>query len=215
MTALAPDGAVIVLDRDGTLIDVVRDEETGFVGVAFHPSHVRLLKGVAEGLRALAAAGYRFALATNQPGPAKGQFSREAVAATNAALLARLDAEGIRVEHVAVCLHHEVGGTGGDPTLVRSCECRKPKPGLIVESLAALGGRPERSWMIGDSVGDIRAGLAAGVRTAMVFDTKRCELCPLRDACAPQGVTPTPDVHGANLVRIAERILADTARVSS
>ncbi len=72
-TALRPG---VILDRDGTLIDVVRDDETGTVSVAFHPDQLRLLPGVVEGLKLLAAAGYGFALATNQPGPAKGQISR-------------------------------------------------------------------------------------------------------------------------------------------
>jgi D-glycero-D-manno-heptose 1,7-bisphosphate phosphatase len=76
----------ILLDRDGTLVDVVRDEELGVVNVAFHPSQLRLLQGVVEGLRLLRDAGYVFGIATNQPGPAKGQISIEAVARTNLAL---------------------------------------------------------------------------------------------------------------------------------
>jgi len=64
------DGRLALLDRDGTLIDVVRDEETGTLTTAFHPSQIRLLDGVVEGLRVLVDAGYRLAIATNQPGPA-------------------------------------------------------------------------------------------------------------------------------------------------
>jgi hypothetical protein len=78
---------VAILDRDGTIIDVVRDEETGAISVAFHPSQLRLLSGAVEGLRALQGAGYALAIATNQPAPAKGQFSADAVARTNDALV--------------------------------------------------------------------------------------------------------------------------------
>ena len=53
-----------LLDRDGTLIDVVRDEETGTITTAFHPNQLRLLEGVVEGLTALVEAGYLLAIVT-------------------------------------------------------------------------------------------------------------------------------------------------------
>ena len=80
----------VIVDRDKTLIDVVRDEEIGAISVAFHPAQLRLLPGVLDGLGRLRDAGYAIAVATNQPGPAKGQFSRAAVERTNAALVALL-----------------------------------------------------------------------------------------------------------------------------
>ena len=81
---------VAILDRDGTIIDVVRDEETGAIAVAFHPTQLRLLSGAVEGMRALQDAGFVLAIATNQPAPAKGQFSADAVRRTNDALVALL-----------------------------------------------------------------------------------------------------------------------------
>ena len=71
-----------ILDRDGTIIDVVRDEESGAISVAFHPKQLRLLAGAVEGMRALQDAGFTLGIATNQPAPAKGQFSADAVRAT-------------------------------------------------------------------------------------------------------------------------------------
>ncbi len=120
---------VAILDRDGTLIDVVRDEETGTIGVAFHPSQLRLLDGALEGMRALQDAGYVLAIATNQPAPAKGQFSVDAVRRTNDALVGLLRERGVRIDAVEVCMHHPKGGAGGDASLVRDCACRKPNPG--------------------------------------------------------------------------------------
>src|SRR5262249_9344458 len=99
-----------LLDRDGTLIDVVRDEETGVITTAFHPNQLRLLDGVISGLSALARAGYSLAIVTNQPGPAKGHFKADAVRRTNDALLAMLAESGITVSHVGVCMHHPQGG---------------------------------------------------------------------------------------------------------
>ncbi|HZU84900.1 MAG TPA: HAD-IIIA family hydrolase [Polyangiaceae bacterium] len=192
-----------ILDRDGTIIDVVRDEETGAIGVAFHPAQLRFLQGAVEGMRALADAGYTLALATNQPAPAKGQFSADAVRRTNAALLEKLEREGVRLAAVEVCMHHPDGGEGGDPSLVGPCDCRKPKPGMIERLVARFGADRAATWMIGDARGDVEAGRAAGVRTALVFATARCELCPLREG--PAGLLP--DVHGATLLDVAQSIV--------
>jgi len=200
VSALAP---LAVLDRDGTLIDVVRDEETGAIVTAFHPDQLRLLPGVVDGLRALADAGFVLAMATNQPGPAKGQISRAAVARTTAALLALLEAQGVSIAAVEVCEHHPQGGPGGDPELVRACDCRKPGSGMMWTLLARLRGDPARSWTIGDSTADLEAGRGAGMRTAILVPHARCELCPLRSR-PDLGA----DVQGATLVEVAAAIRA-------
>lgn len=192
-----------ILDRDGTIIDVVRDEETGAISVAFHPAQLRLLTGAVEGMLALQGAGFTLAIATNQPAPAKGQFSADAVRRTNEALVAMLASRGVHVAALEACMHHPDGGEGGDPTLALRCDCRKPKPGMLNTLLGRLGADRARSWMIGDGAGDLEAGRAAGVRTALVFAPNRCELCPLRTG--PAGLVP--DVHGPTLAEIARGIL--------
>ena len=101
--------AVAIFDRDGTIVDVVRDEETGAITVAFHPDQLRLLAGAVEGMRALSAAGYVLAIATNQPAPAKGQFSAEAVRRTNEALIELLRREGVVIAALEACMHHPQG----------------------------------------------------------------------------------------------------------
>jgi D-glycero-D-manno-heptose 1,7-bisphosphate phosphatase len=201
---MAPESPrLALLDRDGTLIDVVRDEETGSITTAFHPSQIRLLDGVVEGLLALVDAGYRLAIVTNQPGPAKGHFSRAAVERTNAALVEQLAAHRIPIAKVAVCMHHPDGGPGGDPTLIGPCDCRKPRPGLLKETMEALGVGPERTWMIGDSMADVDAARAAGVHSALLFADNRCELCPLR-----AGPSTIPDCHAAKLPSLVRAMLA-------
>jgi D-glycero-D-manno-heptose 1,7-bisphosphate phosphatase len=191
----------IILDRDGTLVDIVRDEETGVMTTAFHPSQLRLLSGVVEGLRKLEAAGFVLAIATNQPGPAKGHFSRDAVKQTNDALVAMLARENVQIAMVVACMHHPVGGPGGDAALVGPCACRKPQPGMLDEIVGALDLDRAASWIIGDTTSDVEAGRAAGVKTALVFDTKRCELCPLRD-----GPAARPDAQGSTLAALADEI---------
>jgi D-glycero-D-manno-heptose 1,7-bisphosphate phosphatase len=197
----------VILDRDGTLIDFVRDAELGAVVSAFHPDHIRWLPGVLSGLRALSEGGFVLAIATNQPGAAKGQLPRSAIDRTNAALLERLAAAGIRIEALEVCLHHPDGGPGGEPALVGACLCRKPAPGMLVALARKLGLDPARSWGVGDSAADVGAARAAGMRAGLVFDAERCELCPLR--FRPDKATdPTPDCAAPRFDLLAQAILA-------
>lgn len=184
--------SLAILDRDHTLIDVVRDEELGVVVSAFHPDQVRFLPGVIDGLRALQQAGFTLAIATNQPGVAKGQISAAAVSRTNQAVVEKLAAAGITIAAVEVCMHKAED----------DCPCRKPNPGMLVALLARFGGDPATSWMIGDGKADVEAGRRAGLRTGLVFAAGRCELCPLRD-----GPHSTPDLHAPDLARLAEAIL--------
>ncbi|HET9929243.1 MAG TPA: HAD-IIIA family hydrolase [Polyangiaceae bacterium] len=193
----------VILDRDGTLIDVVRDEETGTVNVAFHPSQLVLLPGVVSGLQSLVAHGFKLGIATNQPGPAKGQFSRHAVQRTNDALVAMLRAEGIPIAAVAACLHHPTGAPDGDRELITDCNCRKPKPGLLHALDESMHILRAESWMIGDSRADLEAAHAFGVRSALVFSTQRCELCPLR--AGPSGA---PDVVAPRFDDVVARLLS-------
>ena len=70
---------------------------------------------------------------------------------------------------------------------------------MLEALIARLGADRTRSWMIGDSVSDIQAGHAAGLKAGLVFATNRCELCPLRGG--PSGLMP--DAHGATLQELA------------
>ena len=129
-------------------------------------------------------------------------MSVEAVERTNQELIDRLSGHGVEVQALEVCLHHPDGGPGGDPSLVGPCECRKPKPGMLLAALRRLGVAAGSAWMIGDSMDDLGAARAAGVKAALVFPLNRCQLCPLRD-----GPSATPDLVEPRFDEVARAIL--------
>ncbi len=195
----------VLLDRDGTLIDFVRDVELGAVVSAFHPDHIRFYPGVVEGLALLQEAGFVLAIATNQPGAAKGQVPESAITRTNEALVDRLAAQGIRIEAVRACLHHPEGGPGGDPALASDCGCRKPKPGMLLSLVSELGLDPSRSWMVGDAAVDVLAARGAGLRAGLIFEWGRCEMCPVRGGFDDLGLI-RPDASASRFDELARRI---------
>lgn len=196
-----------MLDRDGTLIDVVRDPELGVVVTAFHPDQIRVLPGVIEGLLRLSDAGFLLAIATNQPGAAKGQVPWAAIERTNRALVDGLREAGVAIAALAACPHHPEGGPGGDPALIGPCACRKPKPGMLTSIARDLDLDVAASWMIGDAPSDVAAARAAGMRAGLLLDRRRCELCPLRG----EAELPCPDRAAPRLDLLAAEILAAPA----
>lgn len=194
----------VVLDRDGTLIDFYRDPELGVVTPAFHPDHVRLLPGVLEGLERLRDAGYALAIASNQPHAAKGQVPLKAIDLVNATLLARLNDRGIPIERLKRCPHYPQLLDGGDPALSIPCDCRKPAPGMLNAIVDELGWDRAASWMVGDTAADLGAARAAGLRSGLLMQVKRCELCVLPDVT----IGHEPAVRAPRLDALAEAMLS-------
>jgi D-glycero-D-manno-heptose 1,7-bisphosphate phosphatase len=149
----------VFLDRDGVL-------NRAFVraGKPYAPrdvSAVEILPGVPEALLQLRAAGFLNIVATNQPDPARGITPRTTVDAIHDMMQATL-----ALDAVMVCFHDD-----GD-----RCDCRKPRPGLLLQARERYGLDLARSFMIGDRWRDIDAGINAGCRTVFIdyhYDEER------------------------------------------
>jgi len=143
--------AAVFVDRDGVLNHaVVRN------GKPYPPDSVetlRLCDGVEDAIRELRAAGLLVIVVTNQPDVGAGKQTRETVEAIHAYLRTKLAVDDIRV-----CYH-----TDDD-----RCDCRKPKPGMLVSAARDWAVDLTTSFMIGDRWRDIDAGRAAGCRTILV-----------------------------------------------
>ena len=156
----------VFLDRDNTLI--LNDGDLG------RPDDVRLVDGVADGLRTLRDEGFNLVVVTNQAGVARGKFTEEDVDAVHQRIATMIDEHAHRVgliDRFYYCPYHPEGSV---PEYRRDHAWRKPHPGMILQAARDMDLELNRSWMVGDQERDIAAGRAAGCRTILV--TRDAEL---------------------------------------
>lgn len=148
----------LFIDRDGTLT-----EEVGYVN---HPRRLRLLPRSAEAVRRLNDADVPAVVVTNQAGIARGYFSADVLAAVNNELLRQLKESGAYVDGLYVCTHHP---SAGEPPYRDSCDCRKPRPGLLTRAAGELALDLARSAVVGDRPSDVETAARVGARGVLVL----------------------------------------------
>jgi D-glycero-D-manno-heptose 1,7-bisphosphate phosphatase len=148
----------VFMDRDGTI-----SEEVGYVN---HVSRYRVFPFAAEAVRVLNDAGWLAVLVTNQAGVARGYFREELIGEVHKVLAAELERGGARLDAVYYCPHHP---SVGEPPYRFDCDCRKPRPGLLLRAADELGLDLSRCWMVGDRYSDTELARNAGARSALVL----------------------------------------------
>lgn len=142
----------VFVDRDGTIID-----ETGYLS---DPDKVRVLPRASSALKRLNQIGIPVIVISNQSGVARGMFGIQDVERVNQRIRDLLAADLASVDAIYFCTHH--------PDYDVECNCRKPRPGLLVAASRDLGISLPDSFMVGDKLIDIQAGKAAGTSTVLV-----------------------------------------------
>ena len=150
-------GKAVFLDRDGTLVRDYRHAAT--------PALLQPLPGVIDGLRRLQASGYALVIVTNQSAVARGYIELSEARTAGRYLVARLRAQGIQIAAYYLSPFHPAGSQEQYST---KHSWRKPGPGMLEAAAKDLNLDLKRSWMIGDNVSDIGAGLAKGMRSILV-----------------------------------------------
>lgn len=151
----------IFLDRDGTI--------NRYVGFLRNIKDFELLDGVAEAIREINASGYLCIVVTNQPVIARGEVSWDELEEIHNKMETLLGQEGAYVDGIYFCPHHPHKGHKGEVAdLKTDCDCRKPKPGMLVKAAQDYNIDLKNSWMVGDGENDVQAGIAAGCRTALI-----------------------------------------------
>ncbi|MFQ5922400.1 MAG: D-glycero-alpha-D-manno-heptose-1,7-bisphosphate 7-phosphatase [Anaerolineales bacterium] len=148
----------IFLDRDGVLLENRPDYVRRWDEAEFYP-------GVLEALAKASRSSYKFVIVTNQSGVGRGLVDAEEAEAINRRLVIEVHKAGGRIDAVCMCIHAPE----------QECDCRKPKPGLLLHATRLLGLDLANSVMIGDAITDLEAGEAAGVGQVAMVRTGRGE----------------------------------------
>lgn len=176
--------AVIFLDRDGVLLDDVH--------FLTRLEQMRVLDGVAQGIRLLQEQ-FCVVVVSNQSGIARGLLTEEELLALHSAMLSRLLDQGALVDAIYYCPHLAGARIAAYDI---ECDCRKPKPGMLLRAQQDWGFDLSRSYMIGDMPRDIEAGAAAGVTCVILGESEAPPNTP---------AFPAPDLPAAADLILAHR----------
>lgn len=156
----------IFLDRDGTINKMV-----GFVTKS---EQFELIEGAAEAIKTINKSGYLAIVVTNQPVIARGDCTFEELQTIHDKMETELGKVGAFVDAIYVCPHHTDKGFEGERTEYKcNCDCRKPKPGLLLQAAKDFNIDLSESYMIGDSHRDVEAGENAGVMKSVKVDENK------------------------------------------
>ena len=145
----------VFLDRDGTL--------NKYVGFLRDIDQLELLPGAAEAVRRINASGYLAIVVTNQPVIARGEVTVPQLQEIHNKLETLLGREGAYLDAIYYCPHHPHKGYEGEvPELKFDCDCRKPKPGMLLKAAEDFHIDLSASYMVGDGDNDVQCGLNAG-----------------------------------------------------
>lgn len=155
----------IFLDRDGTI--------NKYVGFLRNIDDFELINGVSEAIKQINQSGYLAIVVTNQPVIARGEVSWEELHEIHKKMETLLGKDGAYIDGLYVCPHHPDKGFEGErPEYKIDCDCRKPKPGLLLQAARDFNLDLSQSVMIGDSDNDVKAGENAGCGKSIKIDNK-------------------------------------------
>lgn len=153
----------IFLDRDGVI--------NKYVGFLRDIHQFELLPNVSKAIKKINNSGYLAIVVTNQPVIARGEVTREELNEIHNKMETFLGQEGAYLDGIYYCPHHPHKGYAGEIVELKiDCDCRKPKPGMLIQASKDFNINLNQSWMIGDSDNDILAGVNAGCKTERVTE---------------------------------------------
>ena len=172
---------IVFLDRDGVINRALEHESKPYPPRCL--AEFEILPEVPAACAKLKAAGFLLVVATNQPDVGRGTLPQSVVEEIHAYMLTQLP-----IDRVEVCYH---AGKG-----MSDCDCRKPRPGMLLHAAGDLNADLSQCWMVGDRWRDVDAGHAAGCKTIFI------------DRGYAEELKQKPDFTAKNLLEAAEIILS-------
>lgn len=151
----------VFLDRDGVV-----NVDHGYV---YRKEDFEFVDGIFEACRHFQEQGYLLIVVTNQSGIARGMYSEAQFQELTDWMVERFKEQGVTISKVYHCPHHPDFGPAGE----RDCDCRKPKPGMILRGIEEFGLDPAECIMVGDKPSDVAAAERAGIGTKVRVLTGR------------------------------------------
>lgn len=192
----------VFLDRDGTII-----EEVDYLR---RVEEIMVYSFSGEALRQLRNRGFLLVVITNQSAIGRGWTSESELETIHEALNEILERENAGIDAYYYCPHHPEAILDRYRT---SCECRKPKPGLLHRAAAELGIDLRRSYFIGDKITDIEAGQRAGCGTILVRTGYGAQQAQLLEAEIGSDPCRRPDYIAYDLLDASCWIIREEERV--
>lgn len=149
----------VFLDRDGVIV-----EETNYL---HRTADIRMIPGAARSIARLNQAGIPVVLITNQAGVGRGYYSWVEFETVQQSIAAAMRREGAHLDGVWACGYHPAGS---GPFAKDHC-WRKPQPGMLTDAAECLGIDLARSWLVGDKISDLEAGIAGGLAGMILVRT--------------------------------------------
>ncbi len=143
----------IFLDRDGVI-----NKEVNYLS---NPNDFEFIDGSIKALQILKKKGYILIIITNQTGIARGYFTEITLSKIHDKMLKILKINNVLIDNIFYCPHH--------PEFTGTCNCRKPKSGMITQALEKYNIDLENSYVVGDTINDIKTGKNAHCKTALVL----------------------------------------------
>ena len=177
----------VFLDRDGTI-----NHDGGYT---HRVEDLRLIDHVIDGLQLISGMGFRLIITTNQSGIARGYFTEGDMKVFNRHLVEMLRSYSIGIDAIYHCPYHPTVGVGH---YHRDSDCRKPKPGMLLQAAGDHGIDLAASYVIGDKKSDTLAGQAAGCRTILILTGAA--------GAGEVGLSARPDYVASNMLDAASII---------
>ncbi|MDR2717107.1 MAG: HAD-IIIA family hydrolase [Treponema sp.] len=158
----------VFLDRDGTI--------NKFNDFITKPEDFELIDGAAEAIKKINSLGYLAIVITNQPVIARGDVDFQTLDMIHMKMETDLGKHGAYIDDLFYCPHHPDKGFDGErPEYKIDCDCRKPKPGMILQAAEKYNINLSQSYMVGDDMRDVNAGINAGCIPVFLTNNKPCE----------------------------------------
>jgi len=186
----------VFLDRDGVINEVVYNKEMGIVDSPSTVEQFKLLPDAGKAINKFHKKGFNVIVISNQPGLAKDHYDIDVFEKIKEKMKIELEKENAKIDAEYYCIHHPEAKIQKYKII---CDCRKPKPGMILKAAKEHDIDLSKSWMIGDGINDLQAGKKAGCKTILIGRMK-CDLCKIMEDEKVKPDFIAPNLFKASLI---------------